>query len=143
MAALGGAGGYFTHTLASAPGLARIIVLDGARANPYARAGAPLASGLALVQQEAGELLAFNASPGSIAADEAGPYGAYAKTLAGAMRQGGVVIEDIFAQTRLSVNEASGGAQLPWSARSSSHPITFSNASRTRRRRPLKRLSRK
>jgi uncharacterized caspase-like protein len=106
----------FTHALASAPGLARIIVLDGARANPYARAGAPLAGGLALVQPEAGELLAFNASPGSIAADEAGPYGAYAKTLAGAMRQGGVAIEDIFAQTRLSVNQASGGAQLPWSA---------------------------
>ena len=106
----------FTHALASAPGLARIIVLDGARANPYARTGAPLAGGLALVQPEAGELLAFNASPGSIGADEPGPYGAYAKTLAGAMRQGGVAIEDIFAQTRLSVNQASGGAQLPWSA---------------------------
>jgi uncharacterized caspase-like protein len=106
----------FTHALASAPGLARIIVLDGARANPYARAGAPLAGGLALVDPEAGELLAFNGSPGSIASDEAGPYGAYAKTLAGAMRQGGVAIEDVFTQTRLSVNEASGGAQLPWSA---------------------------
>jgi uncharacterized caspase-like protein len=106
----------FTHALASAPGLARIVVVDGARANPYARAGAPLAGGLALVDPEAGELLAFNASPGSIAADEAGPYGVYAKTLAGAMRQGGVAIEDIFAQTRLAVNEATGGAQLPWSA---------------------------
>lgn len=33
----------FTHALASAPGVARIVVLDGARANPYARAGLPLA----------------------------------------------------------------------------------------------------
>ena len=106
----------FTHALASAPGLAQIVVLDGARANPYARAGAPLAGGLALVDPEPGELVAFNASPGSIAADEPGPYGSYAKTLAGSMRQGGVAIEDIFAQTRLAVNEASGGAQLPWSA---------------------------
>jgi uncharacterized caspase-like protein len=106
----------FTHALASAQGLARIVVLDGARANPYAKAGAPLAGGLALVDPEAGELIAFNASPGSIAADEPGPYGLYAKTLAGAMRQGGVAIQDIFAQTRLAVNEASGGAQLPWSA---------------------------
>jgi uncharacterized caspase-like protein len=106
----------FTHALASEPGLARIVVLDGARANPYAKAGAPLPGGLALVDPEAGELVAFNASPGSIAADEPGPYGGYAKTLAGSMRQGGVAIEDIFAQTRLAVNEASGGAQLPWSA---------------------------
>ena len=106
----------FTHALASAPGVARIVVLDGARANPYARVGLPLAGGLALVEPETGELVAFNASPGSIAADEAGPYGIYAKTLAGTMRQGGVAIEDIFAQTRLAVNQASGGAQLPWSA---------------------------
>jgi uncharacterized caspase-like protein len=106
----------FTHALASAPGLARIIVLDGARANPYAKAGAPLAGGLALVDPEPGELVAFNASPGSIAADEPGPYGSYAKTLAGSMRQGGLPIDDVFAQTRLAVNEASGGAQLPWSA---------------------------
>jgi len=106
----------FTHALASAPGVARIVVLDGARANPYARVGLPLAGGLALVEPETGELLAFNASPGSIASDEAGPYGIYAKTLAGTMRQGGVAIEDIFAQTRLAVNQASGGAQLPWSA---------------------------
>ena len=106
----------FTHALASAPGVARIVVLDGARANPYARVGLPLAGGLALVEPETGELVAFNASPGSIAPDEAGPYGIYAKTLAGTMRQGGVAIEDIFAQTRLAVNQASGGAQLPWSA---------------------------
>ncbi len=106
----------FTHALAAAPGFARIVVLDGARANPYAKTGAPLVSGLALADAEAGELLAFNASPGSIAGDEPGPYGLYAKTLAGTMRQGGVAIEDVFAQTRLAVNEASGGAQLPWSA---------------------------
>jgi uncharacterized caspase-like protein len=106
----------FTHALASAPGVARIVVVDGARANPYAWGGLPLAGGLALVEPETGELVAFNASPGSIAADEAGPYGIYAKTLAGTMRQGGVAIEDVFAQTRLAVNQASGGAQLPWSA---------------------------
>ena len=53
----------FTHALASAPGVARIVVLDGARANPYARVGLPLAGGLALVEPETGELVAFNASP--------------------------------------------------------------------------------
>ena len=55
-----------------------------ARANPYAAQGAPLAPGLALVDPEPGELIAFNAAPGTLAGDEEGPYGVYAKTLAGA-----------------------------------------------------------
>lgn len=114
--------GDFTHALAAAPGLARIVVIDGARANPYAAKSKPLAGGLALVEPEQGELIAFNAAPGSIGADEQGPYGVYAKTLAGAMRQGGVSVEDVFAQTRIGVNQATGGAQLPWSAAKLSAP---------------------
>jgi uncharacterized caspase-like protein len=106
----------FAHALAAEPGQARILTLDAARANPYPDQGPPLAGGLALVEPDPGLLLAFNASPGSAAGDEAGPYGVYAKTLAGAMRQGGLPIEDVFAQTRVSVNESTGGAQLPWSA---------------------------
>ncbi len=105
----------FTHALAGAPGLARIVVVDGARANPYAQQGAPLAGGLALVDPEPGELLAFNAAPGSISGAEPGPYGVYAKTLSGLMREGGVSIDDVFAQTRVAVNQATGGAQVPWS----------------------------
>ena len=112
----------FTHALAAAPGLARIVVVDGARANPYAAQGSPLAGGLALVDPEPGSLIAFNAAPGSVGADEKGSYGLYAKTLAGAMRQGGVGIEDVFAQTRVAVNQATAGAQIPWSASKLSAP---------------------
>ena len=106
----------FAHALASEPGQARILVLDAARANAYARQGSPLAGGLALVDPDPGMLVAFNAAPGSIAGDEAGPYGVYAKTLAGAMREGGLPIDDVFTQTRVGVNQATGGAQIPWSA---------------------------
>ncbi len=106
----------FAHALAAEPGQARILVLDAARANPYARQGSPLAGGLALIDPDPGMLMAFNAAPGSIAGDEAGPYGVYAKTLAGAMREGGLPIDDVLAQTRVGVNQATGGAQLPWSA---------------------------
>ncbi len=52
----------FTHALAQTPGKARIIVLDAARANPYAAQGPALAPGLALVDPEPGELIAFNAA---------------------------------------------------------------------------------
>ncbi len=106
----------FTHALAATPGKTRIIVLDAARANPYAAQGSPLAPGLALVDPEAGELTAFNAAPGTLAGDEQGPYGLYGKTLAGAIRQGGVDIVQAFDQTRVSVNAETQGALLPWSA---------------------------
>ena len=106
----------FTHALAATPGKTRIIVLDAARANPYAAQGSPLAPGLALVDPEAGELIAFNAAPGTLAGDEQGPYGVYGKALAGAIRQGGVDIVQAFDQTRVSVNAETQGALLPWSA---------------------------
>jgi uncharacterized caspase-like protein len=106
----------FSHALAATPGRARIIVLDAARANPYATQGSPLAPGLALVDPEAGELMAFNAAPGTLAGDEEGPYGIYGKTLSGAIRQGGVDIVQAFDQTRVSVNAETQGALLPWSA---------------------------
>ena len=108
--------GDFAHALAATPGRARIIVLDAARANPYAAQGSPLAPGLALVDPEPGELIAFNAAPGTLAGDEEGPYGVYGKTLAGAIRQGGVDIAQAFDQTRVSVNAETQGALLPWSA---------------------------
>jgi uncharacterized caspase-like protein len=106
----------FSHALAATPGKARIIVLDAARANPYAAQGSPLAPGLALVDPEPGELIAFNAAPGTLAGDEQGPYGVYGKTLAGAIRQGGVDIAQTLDQTRVSVNAETQGALLPWSA---------------------------
>ncbi|HEY3623392.1 MAG TPA: caspase family protein [Roseiarcus sp.] len=106
----------FSHALAATPGRARIIVLDAARPNPYAPQGSPLAPGLALVDPEPGELIAFNAAPGTLAGDEEGPYGVYGKTLAGAIRQGGVDIAQAFDQTRVSVNAETQGALLPWSA---------------------------
>jgi uncharacterized caspase-like protein len=106
----------FTHALAAAPGLARVVVIDGARANPYAQQGEPLAGGLALVDPEANSILAFNAAPGAIGVDEKDGYGVYAKTLAGLMRQGGADIRDVLGQTRVAVNEKTQGAQIPWSA---------------------------
>src|SRR5271166_1812312 len=112
----------FAHALAQTPGKARIIVLDAARANPYASQGSPLAPGLALVDPEPGELIAFNAAPGTLAGDEQGPYGVYAKTLAGAMRQGGVPLEDVFDQTRVTVNQQTAGALVPWSASKLAEP---------------------
>src|SRR5580658_7289088 len=49
----------FTQPLASLPGRVKIVVLDAARQNPFAKAGQPLASGLALVDPVPGMAIAF------------------------------------------------------------------------------------
>ncbi len=103
----------FTRALAGLPSDGRIFVLDAAHANPFPVKGNPLAGGLALVDAEAGALEAFNAAPGTIAPVEPGPYGTYARALAEMLRYGGVPVDDVFARTRLRVNELTHGAVVP------------------------------
>src|SRR6516165_3896179 len=100
-----------------------VIVLDLARANPFARSGNPLTGGLALVDTEPGTLIAFNATPGTIAPDEAGPYSAYAQALAEISREGGLPIDDVFARVRLRVNQITNGGQVPWHVSKLETPI--------------------
>ena len=114
----------YTQALAGLPLKARIFVLDAARANNYAKSGPPLAGGLALVDAEPGSLYAFNAAPGTIAPDERGPYGAYAQALVEMMHQG-FAVNEVFAQTRLRVNQLSGGALVPWDVSRIEAPILF------------------
>jgi uncharacterized caspase-like protein len=100
-----------------------VIVLDLARANPFARSGNPLTGGLALVEAEPGTLVAFNAAPGTIAPDESGPYSAYAQALAEISREGGLSIDDAFARVRLRVNQMTNGGQVPWHSSKLQTPI--------------------
>src|SRR6201997_924660 len=100
-----------------------VIVLDLARANPFARSGNPLTGGLALVEAEPGTLVAFNAAPGTIAPDESGPYSAYAQALAEISREGGLSLDDAFARVRLRVNQITNGGQVPWHASKLEAPI--------------------
>jgi uncharacterized caspase-like protein len=92
----------YTRPLAALQLKASIVVLDAARANPFARSGQPLAGGLALVEPEPGVLIAFNAAPGTVAPEGQGPYGPYAQALAEMMREGGLPLNDVFDRTRLA-----------------------------------------
>jgi uncharacterized caspase-like protein len=107
-----------TEALAQLPMKARIIVLDAARENPFARQGQPVASGLALVQPDPGVLIAFNAAPGTVAPPEKSgdAYGAYARALAEMIREGGAPLRDVFDQVRLRVSDSTQGAVVPWEA---------------------------
>src|SRR6185369_6047909 len=115
----------YTKPLAALGIKASIVVLDGARANPFAKSGPPLAGGLALVEPDPGTLIAFNAGPGTVAQNEAGPYSSYAQALAEMMREGGFPVTEVFDRVRLRVNDITKGAQVPWNASKLAAPFYF------------------
>jgi hypothetical protein len=105
------------QALAQVPAAARIIVLDAARDGGFANGdSSPIAPGLALVGVPPGFLLAYPAAPGAdiCACAEDQPNSPYASSLATLLRQPGLEIGQIFDGVRLQINQASGGAQLPW-----------------------------
>ncbi|HTV36429.1 MAG TPA: caspase domain-containing protein [Xanthobacteraceae bacterium] len=105
----------FIQPLAALPAQVKIVILDAARENPFARSGGqPLASGLALVDPVPGVALAFNAAPGTIAPNEQGPYGSYATALTEMIGTGGLSLDDIFTRIRLRVSDLTQGAEMPW-----------------------------
>ncbi len=106
----------FTQPLAALPGHVKIVILDAARQNPFARGGQPLASGLALVDPAPNMAIAFNAAPGTIAPEEQGPYGAYASALTEMIGAGGLSLDDIFSRVRLRVSTLTQGVEVPWYA---------------------------
>jgi uncharacterized caspase-like protein len=106
----------FVQPLAALPGRVKIVIVDAARQNPFARGGEPLASGLALVDPAAGMAIAFNAAPGTVGPDEPGPYGAYATALTEMVAAGGLALDDVLARVRLRVSEVTNGGEVPWYA---------------------------
>jgi uncharacterized caspase-like protein len=115
----------YTRPLAAMKLKASIVVLDAARANPFASSGPALAGGLALVEPEPGVLIAFNSAPGTVAPETQGPYGPYAQALAEMIREGGLPLTDVFERTRLRVNEISKGAEVPWHASKIAASLVF------------------
>jgi uncharacterized caspase-like protein len=115
----------YVRPLAALKLKANIVVIDAARAYPFAQPGARLAGGLALIEPEPNTLFAFNAAPGTVAPESQGAYGAYAQALAEMIREGGVPLGNVFDQVRLRVNEVTKGAQLPWNASKVEVPFAF------------------
>lgn len=111
--------------LAGLPLKARIVVLDAARQNSFARSGQPLAGGLALAQPDAGMLLAFNAAPGTIAPEAKEGYGAYATALSEMIKEGGLKLDDLFERVRLRVDGLTQGAELAWHVSRVDAPFLF------------------
>ncbi len=113
------------HELAGLHLKATFVILDAARANPFALSGQPLADGFAWSEAEPNMLIAFNATPGTIAPDFSDAYGPYAKALTEMIREGGLAPVDLFNRVRLRVNDLTNGAQVPWDASRIDAPFAF------------------
>ena len=117
----------FMQPLAALPGRVKIVILDAARQNQFARGGQPLAGGLALVDPGPNMAIAFNAAPGTVGPDEQGPYGAYATSLTEMIAAGGLGLDDVFARVRLRVSELTNGGEIPWYASQIEGPFFFTD----------------
>ena len=115
----------FAQPLAALPGRVKLVIVDAARQNAFAQGGEPLASGLALVDPDAGMTIAFNAAPGTVGPDEPGPYGAYATALTEMVAAGGLALDDVLTRVRLRVSEVTNGAEVPWYASRIDGPFFF------------------
>ena len=116
----------YTRPLNSLNLKATILVLDASRQHPFAKAGTPLAGGLALVDPPPNALVAFSTAPGTIAPDpKEGSYGPYAQALTEMLREGGVKLDELFERVRLRVNATTKGAAVPWNASNIEVPIVI------------------
>lgn len=95
-----------------------IVVLDACRNNPFARSFRSGQQGLARVDAPTGSFVAYATAPGSVAADGTGSNSPYTQALAGAMRQPGLAIEQVFKEVRRSVLKTTSGKQVPWDSTS-------------------------
>ena len=101
--------------------------------------GTALAGGLAHTVAEPNTLVAFNAAPGTVAATEQGPYGAYARALTEMIWDGGLPPSDLFEAVRLRVNEETKGRVFPGTHQGSRRPSSFLSRRRTRHPHHLRR----
>lgn len=110
--------------------VAKIIILDACRNNPFA--GQDLARGLSLqlvdgasdgirseaglarIDSKSGTFVAFATSPGATAADGTGANSPFTTALLRQMRERGLPVEQLFRRVRLDVHDTTNGLQIPW-----------------------------
>jgi len=96
----------------------RLVILDACRDNPYARSFRSPVRGLASIDAPSGTLIAYATAPGRVARDGTGANGLYTGELLRAMGVPGLRIEDVFKRVRQSVQQQTGGEQVPWESSS-------------------------
>ena len=109
---------HMLRTMERAPNRINIAILDACRNNPYAATVRGGTQGLAAVLAPSGSFIAYATAPGKVAYDGKGGNSPYTKALAEALRNPGIVIEEVFRRTRRKVLAATDGKQTPWESSS-------------------------
>lgn len=91
-----------------------LLILDACRNNPFKGKVRSAVGGLARLNAASGSLVAFSAAPGQVAADGDGKNSPYTKALVEAIKQPGLVLEQMFKKVRVKVEAQTGGQQTPW-----------------------------
>jgi cyclophilin family peptidyl-prolyl cis-trans isomerase/uncharacterized caspase-like protein len=96
-----------------------IVILDACRNNPFARSFRSESRGLAIIGHvPKGAFISYATSPGDVAQDGEGRNSPYTKSLLRYMKQPGLPIESVFKKVRQTLDDETGGKQIPWESSS-------------------------
>ena len=92
----------------------KIVILDAARALPFAPKGGHVMPGFAALDASPGLIFAMSCAPGLTVQYDSGPYGPYSMAIAEMIREGAPEFDDVFTDVRRRTYWATQGRQIPW-----------------------------
>jgi uncharacterized caspase-like protein len=92
---------------------AKLAVIDASRRNPYERRFRAFSHGLAPINAPDNALILTSATPGKVADDSNGPYSVLVSELLTNLKAEGSGAETVFNKTRVAIQRASDGEQVP------------------------------
>ncbi|RAI41158.1 caspase family protein [Rhodoplanes roseus] len=112
----------------SAGATVKVVIIDGARRNPFERRFRGFSAGLASLNAPAGTLAMYSAATDKVANDSDGENSLFVGELLKEMRSPGLNAEAIFNNTRMGVSRASKNEQVPWVSSSLVEEFHFSRS---------------
>ena len=116
------------YVLEEMKGKTNLVFLDACRNNPFRGFRGSGGRGLAVVSAKSmggGVLISYAAEPGELALDGEGQNSPYTEALLKHMGRQGVSVGDMLTGVKAEVEDATGGAQHPWTSVSMRAPFYF------------------
>jgi len=105
----------------------KIIIIDGARRNPFERRFRASPDGLAPIEAPTGTLVLYSAAPGKLTDEKSsGGNSLFVAELIKELRSPNLTAEQVFNRARIGVSRVSNGDQVPWVASSLLEEFYFS-----------------
>jgi Caspase domain len=104
----------------------KIALIDASRRTPFERRFRTSSMGLAPTIAPNGTLLMYSASLNSVISDDSGAHGLFVQELLKEIRVPDLIAEEALNRTRIGINRASHGEQIPWISSSLANDFSFS-----------------